>query len=232
VKSNKRSFSEKTLAKADVLVIVNASGGGHPTLMGINIPFVGGKDRRDAPAFTAAEVEAVRAWVEKGGSLLLIADHAPYGESSAPLAAAFGVTMHKGFTEIPNEVSDPMDFSRGNGRLASHPISSNVERVLTFTGQSLDGPAQSTVLLALPDNAIEYVPPAGDHEGRVEMREEKAGSAQGLAFDYGKGRVVVLGEAAMLTAQVYKGERFGMNTPGCDNQQFALNIVHWLTHDL
>jgi len=36
------------------------------------------------------------------------------------------------------------------------------------------------------------------------------------------------GEAAMLTAQVYKDDHFGMNTPGCDNQQFALNIVHWL----
>ena len=34
--------------------------------------------------------------------------------------------------------------------------------------------------------------------------------------------------AAMLTAQVYKGDHFGMNTPGCDNQKFALNVMHWL----
>jgi hypothetical protein len=33
----------------------------------------------------------------------------------------------------------------------------------------------------------------------------------------------------MLTAQVYKEERFGMNSPDCDNRQLALNIIHWLT---
>ena len=78
VKSGKRSFSARSLEKVDVLVIVNASGGGHPTLMGINVPLVGGKDNRAAVAFTPEEIEAVRAWVEKGGSLLLIADHNAY----------------------------------------------------------------------------------------------------------------------------------------------------------
>jgi hypothetical protein len=232
VESGKRSFSAKSLEKTDVLVIVNASGGGKPNLMGINLPF-GGKDRRAQPAFKADEIEAVRAWVEQGGSLLLIADHAPFGEASAALAAAFGVTMYKGFTEIPNEVSDPMEFSRSNGRLPGHPIIAgvdslaHVERVLTFTGQSLDGPDDATVLLALPDSAVEYIP--FGTEGKREFREHPAGGAQGLAFEYGKGRVVVLGEAAMLTAQVFRDDHFGMNTPGCDNQKFALNVMHWLS---
>ncbi|HET6347839.1 MAG TPA: DUF4350 domain-containing protein [Candidatus Krumholzibacteria bacterium] len=234
VKSGHRSFSAGSLKNTDVLVIVNASGGGHPTIVGINLPF--GDDHRDRPAFSSKEIEAVRAWVEQGGSLLLIADHAPYGAASAPLAAAFGVHMHQGFTEIPNEKSDPMLFSRSNGRLPEDPITagsdstSRIERVFTFTGQSLDGPADATILLALPDSAVEYIP-NHKHEGG-NMQEEKAGNAQGLAFAYGKGRVVVLGEAAMLTAQVYKDDHFGMNTPGCDNQQFALNIVHWLTHTI
>lgn len=233
VTTGKSSFSAKSLKDTDVLVIVNASGGGKRTLMGINLPFAG-EDRRAQPAFTPEEIDAVRTWVEHGGSLLLIADHAPFGESSAALAETFGVTMHRGFTEIPDESSDPMEFSRDNGRLADHPITAGIdslariERVLTFTGQSLDGPDGATVLLTLPSTAIEYVPVA-QGEGRTEMREEKAGSAQGLAFEYGKGRVVVLGEAAMLTAQVYKDDHFGMNTPGCDNQKFALNIMHWLT---
>jgi hypothetical protein len=34
----------------------------------------------------------------------------------------------------------------------------------------------------------------------------------------------------MLTAQVSgDGEKFGMNAPGLDNKQFALNIMHWLS---
>jgi hypothetical protein len=234
VKNGVHHFSAGSLKHTDVLVIVNASGGGHMSIMGINLPF--SDDRREQPAFSKKEIEAVRAWVEGGGSLLLIADHSPFGAASAPLAEAFGVHMHQGFTEIPNEKSDPMEFSRANHRLPAHPIvegsdsTTQIQRVLTFTGQSLDGPADATVLLALPDSAVEYVPERDDEH--AEMKEEKAGAAQGLAFNYGKGRVVVLGEAAMLTAQVYKDDHFGMSTPGCDNQQFALNIVHWLTRIL
>jgi hypothetical protein len=232
VTSGKRGFSAGSLKHTDVLVIVNAAGAGHPNLFGINLPFPERGELSD-PAFSDREIEAVQAWVRDGGSLLLIADHAPYGSAASSLALAFGVHMHKGFTEIPDEPSDPMDFSVGNKRLAVNAIvdgtdsTTFVNRVYTFTGQSLDGPPHATVLLHLPPNAIEYMPQGG--EGRVEMKEEKAGSAQGLAFDYGKGRVVVLGEAAMLTAQVYKDDHFGMSTPGCDNQQFALNLMHWLT---
>jgi hypothetical protein len=232
VKNGVHRFSAGSLKKTDLLVIVNAAGAAHPSLVGINLPLPQHGERED-DAFSAAEIEAVRTWVENGGSLLLIADHSPYGAASAALAQAFGVHMHQGFTEIPNEKSDPMEFSRANRRLPDHAIisggdsTSSVNVVYTFTGQSLDGPAHATTLLALPAHAIEYVPEHGG-EGRVEMKEEKAGSAQGLAFDYGKGRVVILGEAAMLTAQVYKDDHFGMNTPGCDNQRFALNVVHWL----
>jgi hypothetical protein len=57
-----------------------------------------------------------------------------------------------------------------------------------------------------------------------------AGRAQGVALELGKGRVVVISEAAALTAQVAsRGFRFGMNVPGIDNRQLALNIMHWLS---
>ena len=58
-----------------------------------------------------------------------------------------------------------------------------------------------------------------------------AGRAQGLAFEMGRGKVVVLGEAGMLSAQIngpFK-MRVGMNVQGIDNRQFALNIMHWLS---
>ncbi|MGP0065576.1 MAG: twin-arginine translocation signal domain-containing protein [Isosphaeraceae bacterium] len=53
-----------------------------------------------------------------------------------------------------------------------------------------------------------------------------AGRAQGLAFAFGKGRVVVLGEAAQIAGA---GRQMGMNVPGIDNRQMALNILHWLS---
>ena len=54
---------------------------------------------------------------------------------------------------------------------------------------------------------------------------------QGVAVEYGGGRVVVLGEAAMLSAQLHRfdGHAIGMNVSGYDNRQLALNIVHWLS---
>jgi hypothetical protein len=53
-----------------------------------------------------------------------------------------------------------------------------------------------------------------------------------VALKFGKGRVVVLAEAAMMSAQVIGPQKvkFGMNKPGTDNRQLALNIMHWLSH--
>lgn len=224
-------FTPARLRKTDILVIANATGGGKPQVLGINLPS-SVEDRRGAPAFTADEVAAVRSWVEDGGSLLLIADHAPMGAAAEAMAAAFGVRMNKGFVEVSGEVSDPLVFSRENGRLGDHPIvrgaseATSARRVMTFTGQSLDGPEGAAILLALPPGAVEYVP------AKPEFLEQPAGSAQGLALEYGRGRLVVLGEAAMLTAQVYKKERFGMNGPENDNERFARNLLLWLSRAL
>jgi len=220
------------LAGADVLVIANAAGGPKPQLLGINLPTFDDRTR-DMPAFSSNEITAVRTWVEEGGSLLLIADHAPFGAAVSALAVAFGVTMHGGFVEVAGmdpAQDDPsmLVFTRAGGLLGDHPITEgSIERVVSFTGQSLDGPAEATVLLRVPESAKEYIPGGGD-----QMEERRAGAAQGLALERGLGRVVVLGEAGMLTAQMSDGVRFGMNVPGNDNQQFVLNIIHWLVRPL
>ncbi|MEX1185882.1 MAG: hypothetical protein WEA80_04775 [Gemmatimonadaceae bacterium] len=59
-----------------------------------------------------------------------------------------------------------------------------------------------------------------------------AGMLQGAARVLAAGRVVVLGEAAMLTAQVAGPNRrpMGMNAPVArQNQRFVLNLMHWLS---
>jgi hypothetical protein len=61
-----------------------------------------------------------------------------------------------------------------------------------------------------------------------------AGRAQGVALSHGKGRVVIVGEAAMFSAQILsedgqEDEAFGMNTPGNDDKRFVLNVFHWLS---
>ena len=48
-----------------------------------------------------------------------------------------------------------------------------------------------------------------------------------------RGRMVILGDAGMLRAQVdSRGTRVGMNASGFDNRQLAINIMHWLSRVL
>ena len=123
-------------------------------------------------------------------------------------------------------------YTRESGRLVDHPItrgrnqSERVNKVIAFTGQSLKGPADGEAFLKLADSAQDRMP------GRTSEGVSAAGRSQAIALKVGKGRVIVLGEAAMLSAQIITGARpikFGMNRPGTDNRQFALNLMHWLS---
>jgi hypothetical protein len=223
VMANKEKFAAQSLNGADVLVIANAGAAA-----------AGSADRRK-PAFTDAECDAVREWVRAGGALLLIADHAPAGSAAANLSATFGVDMGKGFTADPvNYERVALDtswirFSRANRNLGDHPITrgrdatERINSVISFTGQSLKGPKESTALLKLSGSA--YDVDDLNHPDKAKMTSS-AGRAQAVALPFGKGRVVVFGEAAMLTAQ---NQNFGMNYPGTDNRQLVLNVMHWLT---
>ena len=227
----------------DVLVISNA---------------VEPADDSGPSAFTDAEILALDAWLRAGGSLLLAVDHAPYGTANERLGRILNISMGKGyaFRFRDGQITSQMEFAAAEGTLGDHPIlrgrdaDEAIDRVRSFTGQSVVGPSGSTVLLALT---------ADDHEAadvrvlqRINDRIEADPStreavldelavpalpAQGVAFSHGEGRVVLLGEAGMLTAQVVRfpagsGREdivFGMQTSGHDDQQFALNVLHWLS---
>lgn len=213
----------------------------------------GPNDANDDPAFTDSEIAAVDHWVRQGGALLLVTDHWPYGPAAAPLAQRFGIEMGKGLVEDP-EYHEParggshLVFSADNGLLRDHVIirgrnsAERVQRVLTFTGQSLVGPSPATPFLALSDTAIEYPPsiPKVEKQGgdvRVSMEYgtpvPARGRAQGIAFELEKGRIVILGDAGMLRAtRGSPQERVGMNVPGYDNRQLAINILRWLSRVL
>lgn len=236
VQPNRDAFAAERLAGVSVLVIVCAKGG---------------NDAHDAPAFTEAETAAVDHWVRSGGSLLLVTDHFPFGAAAEPLGRRFGVDMGNGMVEDPKHHEPSLGdshlvFSRENGLLLDHPITrgrnpaERVERVLTFTGQSLRGPADGQALLSLSDLAVDRPASSPNVEkvgGKVRVTMNYGdpvsakGRAQGLALRVGKGRVVVLGDAGMLSAQRNGrgGSPVGMNFPGYDNRQLALNIMHWLS---
>jgi hypothetical protein len=229
------AFTAETLKHCDLVVIANAMGAGKPKLFGMNLP-VPSKGKREDPAFRPTEIAALEAWVRRGGALLLIADHFPVGTANTGLARALGVEMRGSYTSAPNRdpgASDPgqLVYSLENGLLGRHPImegrspEERVTRVVTFTGQSLVAGA-GTPLLALPKGATDDI-----RSGAGFQTVSAEGRSQGLAMQLGKGRVVVLGEAACLTAQREKSARWGFAANN-GNEQFALNIVRWLSRKL
>lgn len=228
-----------------------------PALQGVAVLVLavarGANDANDAAAYTEAEAAAIDTYVRAGGALLLVTDHWPFGSAVASLARRFEIDMGAGLVEDaahsdPDRGESHLVFSAENGLLRDHPIvrgrsaAERVRRAITFTGQSLAGPATAAPFLALSDSATERPPgpPRVERDGgdvRVAMEYgaplPAAGRAQGLALEVGAGRVVALGEAGMLRAQVEgNGSRVGMNLPGYDNRQLALNILHWLSRDL
>lgn len=230
---NGRELSKTALSKCDILVIANPSGPqGQP----------------DASAFTEEESNAVKNWVDAGGSLLLIVSHLPFSAAADLLTKRLNVDITKGHTfdrsNYDRESADETEllFTRTNHLLQDHAItrgrtaSEGINKIITFSGTSLKGPAGSVPFLALGDTAVDVLPPArlkpasADEAPPDHKQVSAAGRAQGIAMESGKGRVVILGEAAMLTAQIApQGFRFGMNLPGYDNRQLALNIMHWLS---
>ncbi|HVY83032.1 MAG TPA: hypothetical protein VG994_18755 [Steroidobacteraceae bacterium] len=246
VEAGKEKFQPQTLRAMRVLIVANARP--ESTAEGAAIS-----------AFTDAECDIVRDWVIDGGSLLLIADHAPFGTAANELAKRFGVSMGKGiafdlvsYESLPTFVA----FSADHGQLGDHPIlkglhpGERIKRVVAFGGQSLSVPGGATALLKFGPTSLE-----SENQSELQLALEDArargpsapaalvrhatpaaGRAQAVALVVGTGRVVVAGEAGMFSAQIAKGQqpsgadlKFGMNTAGNDDKQFALNVLHWLS---
>lgn len=241
-------FDASEFSSVSVLVIANARGGETPS---------------DAtkPAFSASECDAVERWVRAGGALLLIADHTPFGAAAHDLALRFGVDMGRGYVFDPQHADgNPtfLVFSADNGLLGKHAVlrghseSEQVHRIVAFTGQSLSIPSGASALMRLAPSAFEVDSYAagtailssfGDRPdaktaGDLHFRSD-AGRAQGVALVFGRGRIVIVGEAALFSAQFLRAQkagepdlRFGMNAPGNDDKQFVLNTLHWLSGNL
>jgi len=225
LKRNHRDLARAVLDGNDIVVIANA---------------LGRNERNDDLALSDAECDVLLTWIRAGGSLLLITDHYPTGSAVTNLARRLGVSMSGGVTEDTASYDKRFDPSHiVFDTLPNHPITRGLHRVLTFTGQSLSVPAGATALLPLGQNAVDRpATPRVERAGsdvRVHVEygpgSSAAGRAQAIALTIGKGRVVVLAEAAMASAQLsaYDGSPFGMNVSGNDNRQFALNVMHWLS---
>jgi hypothetical protein len=226
VKGYPGEFSETKLTAIKILVIANA-------LNKINIQ---NWYLPTPSAFTPAEIKIVRNWVEKGGSLFLIADHMPMGGAALDLAAAFGFKFTNGFA-ADTVTPGPASFYRKDNTLIPGPISDgrsqteHVDKVVTFTGQAFRIPDGAKSILRFDERYLLLESDtAWVFDSTTKFTPIKDWS-QGAYMKYGKGRLVMFGEAAMFTAQLAgpTKTRVGMNSDYAEeNYKLLLNIIHWL----
>ncbi|MEM6765688.1 MAG: hypothetical protein AAF655_12205 [Bacteroidota bacterium] len=215
-------FSKEELAKIKVLVIANP----------IHADNEEGWKRPIYSAFTEEEIKRVISWVREGGSLLLIADHMPFGGAASKLAEPFGVQYEDGFVMKDERTWPPETYSKAKGTLKKSPVTVGIDSLVAFTGSALKLPHDAIPIATYQEDQKFHYPAVEawefDEETTVTSTEEMA---FGGLVEYGKGRAAFFTEAAMFTAQISKGSRkMGFNHPhATQNQQFILNVMSWLT---
>lgn len=198
--------------------------------------------------FEKNEIQILNTWVRQGGSLLTFTHHdwLKFDE----VLQSFGIQtkeieitddslhglLRDRFIVIPSYIY----FSESDSLLGKHIIlagrnaSEKITRVQTLASKTIIGPSGSSVLLRLSKSAVDFMSiDTQDRTSRVPVRT-KGTRSLGLAFSYGNGKVVVTDSWALKALLFENSERgkLGMNTPGNDNKQFALNIIRWLAGNL
>lgn len=211
---------------------------------------IGGPPQSDSTFFSAltdAEIEVLCNWIKKGGSLLYGIDHSPYNYAGEKLLRRLGVEISFGVVEDsvyseagiekgPEGRRATLVFSRKNGLLGNHAImngrnsNERINRIAVSSGQSIKPPKGSSVLLKLSASAYN----AGVGSVAAYRKSLGAYNASAIGFTLGAGRVVITSDCSMWTAQLVtlndKWIEFGMARQDLDNRQFALNVMHWLSH--
>ena len=228
VRGSTGELSDGSLASVDILVIANPlaaqNDNGRWTLL-------------TPSAFTVEEIASVRRWVEHGGSLLLIADHMPFGGAVEALGTAMGVSWINGFA-YDGRQSSIFRLSRRAG-LAAHSIfdgrsaAERVDSIVAFTGSAFWLPHGGAPLIFIPPDSRVLLPRVAWQFSDSTASIGATGMLQGAALIVGQGRMVAAGEAAMFSAQRAGREgatMMGFNDPSApQNAQFVLNVLHWLS---
>jgi len=227
---HKGLFTNESLKQIDILVIANPIHESNINNWALPTP----------SAFSDKEIDNINNWVSEGGSLWLITDHMPIPGAAQKLASTFGFHFNNGHAHGPDNKRQ-IRFSRNKKTLKSHKTtngmnnSERIEAVYTYSGHAFQVPIEAESLLEFESGSYSLNPNKAFKFDKQTPRIDISGWSQGAIRDYGSGRIVIIGESGLFTAQL-AGEnkkKVGMNSPlAPDNQQFALNIIHWLSENI
>lgn len=228
-KSLNESISELSLENVEILVIIGAL---HKT----NV------DNWKLPtpsAFSEEEIIVLINWINMGGNLLLVADHMPFPGAIEKLSSRLGVEWLNGF--VIDSVNWGMsNFSKRDGTLKNHTIlngsnpAEKINWVSTYYGSGfklIDSTISGIFSFNNP-NIVSYQ----TKEAWKMFPDTPIVSSnqlyQAAMMKRGEGRVALIGEASIFSAQLVGKNRnpVGINYPNNgQNLQFVLNLFHWLS---
>ena len=223
IKKGRESFSKKNLEGTKILVVANALNDANIKQWALPTP----------SAFSEDEIKVITDWVKNGGSLFLISDHMPFAGASAGLAKAFGFDFLNGFAinATTFKKGKPDIFKKEDGTFQPKGLKGldNVDSIATFMGQGFTIPDDAVSIINLDERFNILLPEVAWKFDKNTNRVSGKDKSQGAYLKYGKGRVVVFGEAAMFSAQKAGNTKAGMNTPeGAQNYLLLLSLIHWL----
>ena len=108
----------------------------------------------------------------------------------------------------------------------------HVDSLKVFTGSALRLLGPGDALITLPRGTRVLLPDSAWGFSARTASVDGTGWLMGAARRIGRGRVVALGEAAMLSAQRQGAQQrpMGFNDPAApQNAQFAFNVIRWLS---
>lgn len=187
-------------------------------------------------AFADTEILAITNWVKNGGSLLLMTDHKPMGSAAGKLLAEFevfgsDVNVRNPKNPIPPFLGEGIFFiseqqmNLNSAIVKGRTADEQLKKIYFFYGQALKGPKDADAFLTIGEGAVI----GGLYNDKV--LDAKEFPAAALALKVKKGRLVVFGDATVFTSKMdlWINEPTGINRPGSDNIQMALNVFHWLS---
>ena len=226
-------ITPQALADVQILVIVNAFKKDYSDYSVMQPP----------SAYDENEIKTIVEWVQNGGRLLLIADHAPLSGGTIELAEKFGFTFFNAHvlkkSELP-KLRGRIDYRVGSGLNRKSPIfdkkfaAAAVEHYYIFTGSAFIAPDEAVSVLNIPADYVAIFTNSIRREVDSAAQIEVSGLSQGATMQFGKGRLAVFAEAGSFSAQVVNGYRkMGMNNPVADqNPAFVLGTLEWLAEGL
>ena len=229
VASLNQALDEQLLSEIKILVIIGALHESNVDNWKLPTP----------SSLTRNEEDALISWVEKGGSLLLVADHMPFPGAISNLSGRLGVEWHNGF--VIDSVNWGMSiFTRRENTLMEHPLlngRSSEERinwVATYYGSGFKIKDPSIIGLFSFDNPniVSYQTEEAWRMNKNTPVIDSKDLYQAAIQERGKGKIAFIGEASLFSAQLVGKNKnpVGINLPNeGQNLQFVLNLFHWLS---